>query len=194
MFKSFVHHRKIPISLPEIPQSKCKGVKYYDEETFDEFLKDIRKENSKDGESAQPVKKKRAVAGEGVDWGFLEDVEDNPLSVKRGDRICSFARGLQEEVLMEFSDDKLPSTCKAHMPLYHCQGFIAAIESEFEELRYCSNHWKAEKVAIYIYSTWQTSRRKAAAKARNIVKNEDPFDADALVTLHTLDTISSDAG
>lgn len=173
--------RKVPISLPQLPRKDCAGVKFWNEDSFDEHLKLARK-GGQSGESEQSVKKKRAAPGEGTNWALLEDANGYPVPLKRADRMRHWARGLFETMRLEVGDENVPASWDSHTPLYWRQTFVVTMEAEFEELRFCDDHWKAEKLGIYTYSMWQTSRRKAA-KTRDLIKGEDTSEADSKMAL-----------
>lgn len=104
---------------------------------------------------------------------FLEDQNRDPISETEEEVILSMASGFWQYLL---NNKRAPKSFhKANLELK--LQWQTLMESNFECLRYCDNHWKVDQTWINYYPSWLKSSVRAKARANDSVIDVDPEDS-----------------
>lgn len=99
---------------------------------------------------------------------YAENAQGEPVSNARAAEICQVAL----QMFHQLANHKLapPSWKKAGADI--ASQFYTEMESQCEEMRLCSNHWKSDYLATQIYPSWHVTHISRAA-IKNKVKSKD---------------------
>ena len=126
------------------------------------YFEDQKKDSS---EVAGPRGGGRSARGENVMCGYIEDINGTPVSGTTVGDIREFARliwrGFYDRGLTPETWGNISKEVRDH--------YVHEMETQWPVLRYCENHWKANKVATSIYSQWYHpyDKKMKELKAKN---------------------------
>ena len=105
---------------------------------------------------------------------FVQNKDGRTVSSTRLDKIRAFARGIFAEMVVQ---KVAPLSWNTGVPENLREDFCRRLEAKYPELSYCEDHWKANQIAILIYSNYKTYRHEyfapladAARKAKTAAK------------------------
>lgn len=144
--------------LPQLDQVKYPGVKHWDNNGYN----GSRKGGKRGGEDSLEGKAKSSVLS-----SFMEDQNGRPISDKGRKK----ARKAAKQFFQELLDNGRAPPNWGDAPRDVENELIHILESEYDWVRLCEGHWKANKIATNSYSQWYSKaiKRKAAADAKKVV-------------------------
>jgi hypothetical protein len=159
-------------SLPPLSQSQFPNVKFWRRTHWEQskLNKDIMTVNT--GVSA----KKNTLL-------YIEDANGAPIDGPRATEIRKRAR----EIFLKFKTSGTSPKTWTQLDLTSLQYYRVEMCTQFPELRFCEQDWKADKVAIDTYSGWYRNQTKSQTKSKlesnddkSLLKRSLPSDSFAL--------------
>ena len=130
---------KLP-PLPPLDKEDYENVRFWDKGTWEQWARD---------EKEMGITLKSGVQGQGTNSSWMEDTDGNRVEIHRQRQIIAGARLAWTNL----------STCGISLLSYResdemtLSYFRRKVETDFQELRLCSNHWKADKLWMENFST-----------------------------------------
>ena len=123
--------------------------------------------NNKDASDLLEIKNKtrggtRSAKGENVMMLYIEHEDGTPIDGNMAAQIREHARLLWKDL---YHRGKAPERWTDASREVRDE-YFREMEERWEVLRYCDNHWKANKLATALYSIWYNPYHKKTAKAQ----------------------------
>ena len=135
---------KLP-PLPPLDEEDYENVRFWDKSTWERWVED---------EKEVGITFKSGVRGQGINSSWMEDTDGNRVEIHRQRQIIAGARLVWKNL----------STCGVSVGSYResdemtLSYFRRKVETEFQELRLCSNHWKADRLWMENFSTQKSGK------------------------------------
>lgn len=150
-------------------QSEYPLVKYWTRQQWKE-----NENTSKDASDLLESKDKprggtRSARGENVMMLYIEHVDGMPIDGAMAAQIREHARMVWKDFYQRGKAPEKWTDASRDVR----EEYLREMEGRWEVLRYCDNHWKANKVATSLYSIWYNQYHRKATKNQNDHTHED---------------------
>lgn len=131
--------------LPPLDKEDYEDVRFWDKSTWERWVEDEKEIGNTF---------KSGVQGQGINSSWMEDTDGSRVAIHRQRQIIAGARLAWTNL----------STCGVSVGSYReCDEmtlsyFRRKVETDFQELRLCSNHWKADKLWMENFSTQKSGK------------------------------------